>query len=128
MHLHKIKILPPETLKYLLDIYNRIWEEGKVPKSWKRATITPLLKEGVRSYRLVALTSIFCKVFERMTCRYLEKKKKDDSQFGFRKQRSTIDAITKLTTKILNGFRRKEKTAQYSLILIKLTERRQLDN
>ena len=32
-------------------------------------------------------------------------------QFGFRKQRSTIDAVSKITTKIFDRFRRKEKTA-----------------
>ena len=43
---------------------------------------------------------------------YLEKKKKiDDREFGFRKQRSTIDATSKITTKILYGFRKKKKTA-----------------
>ena len=42
---------------------------------------------------------------------YLEKEKKMDRQFGFRKQRTTLDAISKITTKILDGFRRKEKTA-----------------
>ena len=43
---------------------------------------------------------------------YLEKEKKiDDRQFGFSKQRSTIDAISKITTKLFNGFRKKEKTA-----------------
>ena len=43
---------------------------------------------------------------------YLEKEKKiDDRQFGFRKQRSRIDATSKITTKILDGFRRKQKTA-----------------
>ena len=41
----------------------------------------------------------------------LEKEKKYARQSGFRKQKSTIDAISKLTTKILDGFRRKEKTA-----------------
>ena len=42
---------------------------------------------------------------------YLEKEKKiDDRQFGFRKQ-STTDAISKLTTKILDRFRAKEKTS-----------------
>ena len=35
----------------------------------------------------------------------------DDRQFGFKKQRSTIDAVSKLTAKILHGFRRKKKTA-----------------
>ena len=43
---------------------------------------------------------------------YLEKEKKvDERQFGFRKQRSTIDAISKITTKILNGFRIKQRTS-----------------
>ena len=42
---------------------------------------------------------------------YLKKEKKiDERQFGFSKQRSTIDAIPKITTKIIDGFRRKEKT------------------
>ena len=41
----------------------------------------------------------------------LEKEKKiDDRQFGFRKQRSTIDAISKITTKFLSKFKRKDIT------------------
>ena len=72
--------------------------------------------KNVRSYRPVALTNILCKIFRRLTNKrlvwYLEKKKKIDEQhFGFGKQRSTIDAISKVTTRILDGFRRKEKTA-----------------
>ena len=52
-----------KVLKYLLDMNNKIWEEGEIPNTWKHATITPLLKEGigqkdVRSYRPVALTNI----------------------------------------------------------------------
>ena len=71
------KKLPPETLKCLLGLYNKIWEERIVPKEWKSATITTLLKvriypKDVRSY--------ICKVFERMTNKrlvwYLEKGKK----------------------------------------------------
>ena len=53
-------------------MYNKIWEEGKIPKTWKHSIITPLLKEekdpkDIRSYRPVSLTNIFCKIFERMT-------------------------------------------------------------
>ena len=97
---------------------NKIWEEGEIPKTWKHATITPLLKErkgskDVRSYRPVALTNILCKIYEKMTNKklvwYLEKeKKKDNRQFGFRKQRSTTSIISKITTKIFDRFRRKE--------------------
>ena len=43
---------------------------------------------------------------------YLEKEGRiDERQFGFRKQRSTIDAISKITTKIINGFRDKQGTS-----------------
>ena len=55
-----IKRLPPEKLKYLLDMYNKIWEEGEIPNTWKNAT---MLKDrndpkDVRSYRPVALTNV----------------------------------------------------------------------
>ena len=35
----------------------------------------------------------------------------NDRWFGFRKQMSIIDILSKITTKILDRFRRKEKTA-----------------
>ena len=42
---------------------------------------------------------------------YLEREKKiDDREFGFKKQRSTTDAISKIGTKFLDGITRKEKT------------------
>ena len=33
IHPQMIKRLPPETLMHLLDIYNKIWKEGKIPKT-----------------------------------------------------------------------------------------------
>ena len=57
VHPQMIKRLPPETVKYLLDMYNKIWEEreGEILNTWELATITPLLKKGknpknVRNY------------------------------------------------------------------------------
>ena len=63
------KKLTPETLKYLLDIYNNPFVEGgKDPKD-------------VLSYRPVAQTNILCKIFKKMTNKrldwYLEKEKKN---------------------------------------------------
>ena len=51
-----IKTLSPETLKNLLDMYNRIWEEGDIPKTWKHTTITPLLNEG-KTQKLLGVTN-----------------------------------------------------------------------
>ena len=33
IHPQMIKRLPQETLKHLLDVYNKIWEEGEIPKT-----------------------------------------------------------------------------------------------
>ena len=81
----------------MLDIYNKIWEEGEIPKTRKHTTIAPLLKEAkdqkdVKSYRSVALKTILCKIFERMTNKrliwILEREKKiNDKQFGLRKRK-----------------------------------------
>ena len=98
-------------MKYLLNLYNKICIKEIVSEGWKSATITPLLKEekdpkNVRSYRPVTLTDILCKVFERMTnmrlVLYLEKEKIDDRQFGIRKERNTIDVISRIKTKIFD--------------------------
>ena len=72
IYTHMIKRLPPESLKYLQDIYNKIWEEGEIPKTRKHTTIAPLLKEAkdpndVRIYRSVSLTKVLCKIFKWMT-------------------------------------------------------------
>ena len=43
---------------------------------------------------------------------YLEKEGRiDERQFGFIKQRSTIDTISKITIIIINGFRIKQRTS-----------------
>ena len=46
-----IKKLSPETRKCLLDLYNRIWEEGIILKNWKTSITIILLKEGVYKAR-----------------------------------------------------------------------------
>ena len=46
IHPRMVKMLPPVTKRYILDLYSRIWMEGEIPNSWKSAIITPFLKEG----------------------------------------------------------------------------------
>ena len=99
----------------------KICKKREITNTWKQATITPLLKnrkdpKDVRSYRPEALTNVLCKIFEKMINERLvwdlEKEKRiAKRQLSFRKQRSTIDAISKIITKFLDGFQRKEKTA-----------------
>ena len=83
------KKLSPKTVKYLLDMYNSIFEEVEMLKTWKHTIITPLLKEGkdpknVRSVKPVALTNIVSKIFKRMANKE-EENKINDRELGFKK-------------------------------------------
>ena len=85
----------------LLELYNRVWKEGKLPESWKEAVIVPIPKPGKDSsnpenYRPIALTSNICKIMEKMINErltyYMESKGfMSKYQSGFRKGRNTMD-------------------------------------
>jgi len=85
---------------------------------WKQSIIIPLLKQGklksdAKSYRPVALTSHTGKLMEKVILNrlvyYCEKNKiVPVNQAGFRKGRSTIDHLVKLTTQIKHQFARRQ--------------------
>ena len=54
----------------LVRVFNLSLKEGVVPFEWKEANIIPLFKKGSRNksenYRLVSLTSVICKLLERL--------------------------------------------------------------
>ena len=66
-----LKHLGKGALVKVLQLYNRVWEEGRLPGAWKEAVVVPIRKRGKdpskpTSYRSIALTSNMCKVMERM--------------------------------------------------------------
>ena len=72
-----LKNLPSISKCYMLDLFNKLWNEGTIPKEWKTSVILPILKPGKdasnpRSYRPISLTSCICKLFERMVNARLE--------------------------------------------------------
>ena len=86
-------------------LFNKCFEEGNFPKSFKIASITPLHREGDRSrpenYRPISLLPIIGKIFEFLIFdrikNYIEKFKiLKVNQFGFRSNHNTIDAIVSL--------------------------------
>lgn len=101
-----IKNISKNGLKAILHLFNTVWSNGRLPDEWHHSIVIPILKPGkspdsVGSYRPISLTSSLCKIMERMvTSRlawYLEKHKLlNNSQSGFRKNRSTIDHIIRL--------------------------------
>jgi hypothetical protein len=79
-------------------IFKKSFETGIVPEKWKVAIITALFKKGDKklasNYRPVSLTSILCKLLEKLIRkRIIEHMDKfnlfSDKQFGFMGVRST---------------------------------------
>ena len=110
----------PESAKGLLQICNKIWDTGILPETWKISLIIPVKKPGkeasqTTSYRPIALTSCVCKLMEKMINTrlvwFLEKNGIiSSSQFGFWKNRSTIDPLLKLSNHIQQGFAKQQQT------------------
>uniref|UniRef100_A0A3B5QAR3 Reverse transcriptase domain-containing protein n=1 Tax=Xiphophorus maculatus TaxID=8083 RepID=A0A3B5QAR3_XIPMA len=96
-----IRQLSEKSKDIILQLYNKIWEEGKLPLNWKESIIIPIAKPGKdnsnpENYRPIALTSNVCKIMERMINNrivyYLNSKGYISKfQSGFRKGRSTND-------------------------------------
>jgi hypothetical protein len=82
-------------------IINQSIEQGKFPKEWKQAAVTPVLKKGnprlLNNYRPVSCLPAASKVLEIVVCgqlsEYLEKNNLlPNNQHGFRPARSTMTA------------------------------------
>ena len=118
IHYQILKHLPRESLEVLLSLFNRIWETGVLPPSWKEAIVIPIAKPGKdntnpSNYRPIALTSCVCKTLERMINSrlvwFLESNNLiTNFQSGFRKQRSTNDHLVRLESFIRDAFIKKE--------------------
>ena len=99
---------------FLLDTLNGLWISRTTPDAWHTSVVVPSHKPGrdpelPQSYRPIALTSCVCKLFERMVNNrlvwYLESKNLlSNRQFGFRKNRSTIDPLLMLSREVQNAF------------------------
>jgi hypothetical protein len=84
--------------KPLCNVYNKCLDEGFVPADWKVAQIIPIFKKGDTqspgNYRPVSLTSVLCKVLEKVVREQMLKYLFDNgiipkNQHGFLPKRST---------------------------------------
>ena len=101
IHPLMLKNLPHEWKLSLLEIFNRSWQLGKVPSSWRSALIIPIHKkkkpaDKIRSYRPVSLLSCVSKVLEslvrdRMKTWAERERFIPQEQSGFQAKRSTLD-------------------------------------
>ena len=101
----------------LTKMFNVSLSEGVVPSDWKTAVVTPIFKKGdpqkASQYRPVSLTSVVCKVLERIIreqfVKYLiENDIIPKEQHGFLSKKSTttnlLECLDKWTQNFDNGF------------------------
>ena len=101
LHAETLSRLPKCTLKAICDLIDQSLRTGRVPKGWRRQLIIPLPKPGkdhslLSSYRPVSLTSVLCKVAERIVSRRLAwymNESLTDRQSGYRPGRRTSDQL-----------------------------------
>ena len=102
--LNKIHIAIPVSI-----LFNQSVTEGKFPECLKHATVIPIYKKGpkndVGNYRPISMLSVFSKIFEKLMKKHLinfldQKHIIIPEQYGFRKGKSTYDALNVFTEDI----------------------------
>jgi hypothetical protein len=95
----------------LVNIVERCLSEGAFPQIWKEAIIVPVPKvknsPNPTDYRPISLLPVMSKLVESVVNDIVSShtdRQLSDSQFGFRKHRSTVDALLLLQHYILRGF------------------------
>ena len=105
----------------LCKLFNFMYVNSLYPDSWAKGIIVPIPKKGnkndVNNYRGITLTSVFSKIFSNLLDTRLrtwaeENHVLSEMQFGFRKQKSTIDCVFILSS-IINKIITKEKKKLY---------------
>ena len=113
-----IKHLSGNCLIFLHKIIQKCWKTGIMPQAWKKSIVIPIAKAGKpkqdkNSYRPISLTSHVSKLMEKIILYRLEKycnknKVIPVNQAGFRKGRSTVEHLVKITTQIKHQFARRK--------------------
>lgn len=103
----------PELSPILSKLFRKCVAESCFPSSWKVASVVPVFKNsGERSdpknYRPISLLSVISKIFESLInsslTQHLDSNKLlSDHQYGFRAGRSTADALTVISERILQS-------------------------
>ncbi|MEW8546772.1 MAG: reverse transcriptase family protein, partial [Candidatus Thiodiazotropha sp.] len=110
-----------ELRKAIHYLFFKSWKAGICPKEWKVAAVKFLKKNGKSdyhqpsAYRPISLTSCLGKCMEKIITTRLYGYSEhhnllDKEQEGFRRFRSTTQALLRITQDIMNGFNEKETT------------------
>jgi hypothetical protein len=112
----------------LTEIINLSFKSGIFPNSLKAAKVIPIFKKGdtlqPSNYRPISILPVLSKVFEKLFMRRMlsffeEFNILSNNQFGFRKGKSTVDAIIRLVDMIVNDLDKHNMTLSVFLDLSK---------
>ena len=99
LHPRVLKEVAQEIAKPLTMIFQSSITNSELPEQWREANITPVFKKGSKSdpanYRPVSLTSVVCKILERLIAEVVIEHIKSNNltcaqQHGFSKGKSTV--------------------------------------
>ena len=120
LHNEMLQNLGDTGKRAILCLINMSWCEGNLPKAWRNAVISPILKkdkppDDLGSYRPISITSCLGKLMERMINHrlywWLETSKLlSNNQAGFRSGFRTEDQLFRLSQRIVDGFQNKHHT------------------
>ncbi|MCB4748423.1 MAG: hypothetical protein LGB54_07550 [Sulfurovum sp.] len=97
-----LKYVDQNVAGFLVQLFNKLCDEGIFPKEWSKSITVPILKKGdaniLDNYRGIALTSVLSKVYthilnKRLTGWEEQEEKILEQQAGFRTGYSTMDHI-----------------------------------
>ncbi len=107
----------------VLDLFNKIVSEGRIPVVWKMARIKPIHKKGdksqVENFRPISNLNSLSKVFERCILNRLSQYNDIDglNQHGFRPNHSTVTAALHLQTALAEELDKNRMCIVYSMDL-----------
>lgn len=81
----------------LCTLFNEILIRGRIPEKWKECITVPMFKKGKKTdsenYRGISLLGSVTKLFTKIIAEEVASTSIAEKQQGFRRNRSTIDAI-----------------------------------
>lgn len=117
--------LGPRARSWMSSFFTRVVVQNEIPKIWRKAKVIAIEKPGkdpklAANYRPISLLSVCYKFLERLVLQRISPTVESilsPDQAGFRKQRSTCDQVSALTTHIENGYQQNLKTGAVFLDL-----------
>lgn len=123
-----LKHVKSEVIPIITHLANICFKKGIFPDHLKKSTITPIYKGGDReemsNYRPISILPAISKIIEKLLnvriLKYLNKfNLLSPNQFGFRQSKSCEDAVTFLTSSVINKLDKGQKCLTIFLDLMK---------